>query len=138
MRIAAIFLPSVLLANIVHISNGFAVLSPAKLPLQSALTAISRRQVVVETIKQFTPAAVLLGTSSLPVRADVSDGNALPQGAQQFARVLRLKTNLKVRIVFVRRDLTLCRDCSPRGIMSISASHSHALTSRTGIFENRT
>jgi hypothetical protein len=29
-------------------------------------------------------------------RADVSDGNQLPQGAQQFARVLRLKTDLQV------------------------------------------
>jgi hypothetical protein len=29
-------------------------------------------------------------------RADVSDGNQLPQGAQQFSRVLRLKTDLQV------------------------------------------
>lgn len=29
------------------------------------------------------------------VQADVSDGNALPQGAAQFSRVLRLKNDLK-------------------------------------------
>jgi len=35
-----------------------------------------------------------LGTA-LPTRADVSDGNALPQGAAQFSRVLRLSSDLK-------------------------------------------
>lgn len=42
-----------------------------------------------------------LGASSLfldPLKAnaDVSDGNSLPQGAAQFARVVRLQSDLKV------------------------------------------
>ena len=37
-----------------------------------------------------------LVTGSLPAFADVSDGNTLPQGAQQFSRLIKVKGNLKV------------------------------------------
>jgi len=58
-------------------------------------SSLSRRRIVL----RIAPAALLLASvSSLqPASADVSDGNALPQGAQQFANVVKLKTNLKVR-----------------------------------------
>jgi hypothetical protein len=36
--------------------------------------------------------------SSQPAYADVSDGNALPQGAAQFGRVIRAKSDLQVRL----------------------------------------
>jgi hypothetical protein len=39
-------------------------------------------------------AALVAG--SLPSFADVSDGNALPQGAQQFSKMIRVKADLKV------------------------------------------
>lgn len=42
------------------------------------------------------PALLITGAS--PAQADVSDGNSLPQGAQQFARVIKLKADLKVRL----------------------------------------
>ena len=35
-------------------------------------------------------------TISLPANADVADGNALPDGAAQFKRLVRLKTDLAV------------------------------------------
>lgn len=34
--------------------------------------------------------------ASLPANADVSDGNALPEGAAQFSRVVRAKTDMIV------------------------------------------
>ena len=51
----------------------------------------SRRQLL-----QFTAGALLVGAPSI-ARADVSDGNTLPQGALQFNRVIRLKRDIKVR-----------------------------------------
>ena len=39
--------------------------------------------------------------ASLPAWADVSDGNALPKEAQQFANVIKLKSNIKVRWLLV-------------------------------------
>lgn len=46
-------------------------------------------------------ATSVLGVSSMILvprvaKADVSDGNSLPQGAAQFARVVRLQSDLKV------------------------------------------
>jgi hypothetical protein len=38
-----------------------------------------------------------LGGAGLPAWADVSDGNALPEGAAQFGRVIRAKADLLVR-----------------------------------------
>lgn len=35
----------------------------------------------------------------LPANADVSDGNALPEGAAQFSRVVRAKTDMIVSVV---------------------------------------
>jgi len=48
-------------------------------------------------------AAILLAAPST-ARADVSDGNVLPQGAQQFANVVKLKSNLKVSALLGRVD----------------------------------
>ena len=42
-------------------------------------------------------AAGVLGLAPRFSRADVSDGTSLPQGAEQFSRVIRLKSDLKVR-----------------------------------------
>lgn len=39
---------------------------------------------------------IIMGNAPAPVWADVSDGNALPQGAAQFGRVVRAKTDLLV------------------------------------------
>ena len=41
-------------------------------------------------------AALVVSQVAVKVNADVSDGNALPEGAQQFARTIKLKTDLKV------------------------------------------
>jgi hypothetical protein len=57
--------------------------------------AVSRRQ-LFQFAAALAPAALVTGAS--PAKADVSDGNALPQGAQQFARVVKLQTDLKVRV----------------------------------------
>jgi len=37
-----------------------------------------------------------LGHESKPAYADVSDGNSLPEGAAQYGRILRLKSDLIV------------------------------------------
>ena len=63
---------------------------------------ISRRH-LFEVVSLLMPAVLVVSAS--PARADVWDGNALPQGAQQFSRVIKLKTDLKVSFVsltFVR------------------------------------
>ena len=52
----------------------------------------SRRTMVISSIA-FVAGASQVATN---VNADVSDGNALPEGAQQFARTIKLKTDLKV------------------------------------------
>jgi hypothetical protein len=36
----------------------------------------------------------------LPANADVSDGNALPEGAAQFSRVVRAKTDMIVSVAY--------------------------------------
>jgi hypothetical protein len=53
----------------------------------------SRRSIIVSSIA-LCVGFVTQGT--MIANADVSDGNALPQGAQQFARTIKLKTDLKV------------------------------------------
>lgn len=40
--------------------------------------------------------AATMATTVEPANADVSDGTSLPKAAQQFARVIKLKTDLKV------------------------------------------
>ena len=44
--------------------------------------------------------AALVG-GSIPAWADVSDGTSLPDGAAQFSRLLRVKSDLKVRFTTV-------------------------------------
>ena len=52
--------------------------------------ATSRRKMIISS------AALVVSQVAVKVNADVSDGNALPEGAQQFARTIKLKTDLKV------------------------------------------
>jgi hypothetical protein len=61
--------------------------------LNTNVHAVSRRSAMIISPIVFFVAA------SQPQRtnADVSDGNALPKGAQEFARTLKLKTDIKVR-----------------------------------------
>lgn len=54
------------------------------------LSAVSRRNMI------FSSVAFIASQVATKVNADVSDGNALPEGAQQFARTIKLKTDLKV------------------------------------------
>jgi hypothetical protein len=53
--------------------------------------ASTRRSVFMTAIATFVTTQVALTSN-----ADVSDGNSLPQGALQFARTIKLKTDLKV------------------------------------------
>jgi hypothetical protein len=55
----------------------------------------SRRQFGAVVLGGLVTAVV--APSLLPSYADVSDGNTLPQGAQQFAKSLRLQKDVKVR-----------------------------------------
>lgn len=58
-----------------------------------ALEMYSRRQMLLQGIA----ATVLITTPSI-AKADVSDGNALPRGMQEFNRCIRLRRDLKVRL----------------------------------------
>lgn len=62
-----------------------------------AAAALNRQEFGAQILALAVPAT--LGVLAFPdvARADVSDGTSLPQGAQQFARVLRLKTDIQVR-----------------------------------------
>jgi hypothetical protein len=53
---------------------------------------LSRKEFGAQVLA-FVPAISLFPGIS---RADVSDGNTLPEGAQQFSRALRLKTDIQV------------------------------------------
>ena len=90
------------------------VLWIATLGISYAFTApsISKRtrsvQLSAESDKQsrrsFVSAAIAVGASTIftrPAFSDVSDGNALPQGAAQFSRVLKVKNDLKVSMIRV-------------------------------------
>ena len=67
-----------------------------RLPLEAtydgSMAGMTRREV-------FMRSAILLSLSTInkpgAASADVSDGNALPQGAAQFSRVLRLKSDIQ-------------------------------------------
>jgi hypothetical protein len=69
--------------------------------LRAATTEASRSRrdflattsITVGSIVATAPVLVLL--SPLPSVADVSDGNALPQGAAQFSRVIKVRAQLK-------------------------------------------
>jgi hypothetical protein len=60
---------------------------------KTSIHAVSRREAMIVSLIAFSAAA----TQPQYANADVSDGNALPKGAQQFARTLKLKTDIKVR-----------------------------------------
>ena len=54
------------------------------------LFVASRRHMIISSV------ALIASQVATKANADVSDGNALPEGAQQFARTIKLKTDLKV------------------------------------------
>jgi hypothetical protein len=65
------------------------------------LAALSwRKDVPSEKNRRLLFSSAITGGASLlftrPSLADVSDGNALPQGALQFSRLLKVKTDLAV------------------------------------------
>jgi hypothetical protein len=87
---AAFLAPSVLKTKgcntITRMANLEDFLSPSR------SSEISRQ----DALRNLMGIAGALAFAPSVARADVSDGNQLPQGAQQFARVLRLKTDLQV------------------------------------------
>ena len=64
-------------------------------------TIISRRQWINKVAIVSLVTAGVLNNGIQPAYADVSDGTSLPQGAQQFARVIRLKSDLVVSFPFI-------------------------------------
>jgi hypothetical protein len=54
-----------------------------------------RRAALAKVVGLWTLSAGVLGVG-LPAQADVSDGNALPEGAAQFGRIIRAKADLIV------------------------------------------
>ncbi|CAB9499316.1 expressed unknown protein [Seminavis robusta] len=68
--------------------SGFLIPVPEQKVAATALSA-SRRDVIVQG---FSVAAI---AAALPAWADVSDGTMLPEGARQFARLIRVKADLK-------------------------------------------
>mmetsp|Transcript_28418 Transcript_28418/g.60190 ORF Transcript_28418/g.60190 Transcript_28418/m.60190 type:complete len:203 (-) Transcript_28418:108-716(-) len=68
----------------------------SRAPTQLSATASSRRDFLSTSIVAAASAATSsLILSPLPSVADVSDGNALPQGAAQFSRVIKVRAQLK-------------------------------------------
>ena len=61
---------------------------------QTHLLAASRRDILSVGVSAALSLAV--AGSPLPASADISEGNTLPQGAQQFSRLIRVKADLKV------------------------------------------
>jgi hypothetical protein len=79
------------------------VAQPSHSTTVTITTTTTRRNVLNVATKQVAAIIATSGTfmtiatlAREPAIADVSDGNALPQGAQQFARTIKLKTDLKV------------------------------------------
>jgi hypothetical protein len=60
-------------------------------------TTTGRRVALSKLAGLLTVYSALVGVG-LPALADVSDGNALPEGAAQFGRVIRAKADLAVRV----------------------------------------
>jgi hypothetical protein len=69
----------------------------------------SRRSWITQSIMNASPVLLFVSSSlsSLPAYADVSSGTSLPQGAQQFARVVRLKNDVLVCIYIIRRIIII-------------------------------
>ena len=84
-----IFLASVAMQQIAH--------AWSLVPQQQ--TSMSRRDALLKTIQSTAAAGALVGTTltSGPQLsyADVSEGNALPNGARQFSNVVRAKSDLQ-------------------------------------------
>jgi hypothetical protein len=59
-----------------------------------------RRQFLASSILWLSSASAAAIGGASPALADVSDGNALPEGAAQFSRVLRAKSDLVVSASF--------------------------------------
>lgn len=82
-----------------HTPTSFKLYMASDLRADTTVASSSRRDflattsITVGSIVATAPALVLL--SPLPSVADVSDGNALPQGAAQFSRVIKVRAQLK-------------------------------------------
>jgi len=79
-------------AGLLPASAAFSVGGPQANPQKSIDGVIDRRQSLAGIGASIFGAAVF---SPSVARADVSEGNALPQGAAQFARVVRLQSDIK-------------------------------------------
>ena len=66
----------------------------ARTPQQSRRNSL--RFIGSTIVSSFVVATTSLSTDNIAY-ADVSDGTTLPQGAQQFSRIIRLKTDIGVR-----------------------------------------
>jgi hypothetical protein len=86
-------LSSLLLLLSVALSvSGFAVTQQTSSIRSTTELKANRRDVL-----SLAGAAIVTGFA-VPSWADVSDGNTLPQGALQFSRLIRVKSDLKVRM----------------------------------------
>jgi hypothetical protein len=118
MKIAA---ASLIFCTVVGHGFSFSVTEPNLKPLATALLAkTSSETVAVETLFQsrrqvlcnsLLLASTALFTGSVAANADVSDGNALPEGAAQFSRVIKAKPDLIVSLQIIKTravDVLLC------------------------------
>ncbi len=89
-------IPLVGLVAVFHHTAVVAFTPPKYLFSSSTACAATRRDFL--SIGVSTTAAITSGLviNPLPSLADVSDGNALPQGAAQFSRIIKVRAQLKV------------------------------------------
>ena len=105
--------------------RGQVMIIPTTTTTTTALAAtrdsFERRAFVVAALGSGVP---LLSTTSAAVWADVADGNALPKEAQQFANVIQLKNNIKVRSLrFLFGECVLvCFGKTEKGYISVTTS----------------
>ena len=63
-----------------------------------SVTTMNRRESLTGLVSAALGTAATLG-NPIPAFADVASGTELPKGAQQFNRIIRLRSDLKVRFV---------------------------------------
>ena len=90
-----IFLVSVAVQQVAHAWS----LVPQQQQQQQQTPILSRRDALLKTIQTTATAGALIGTTLISgpqtSYADVSEGNALPDGARQFSNVVRAKSDLQ-------------------------------------------
>ena len=99
------FLRAMLLCLSVPASHGFVSQHPQERSLTMILGATRplERKAFGAQLLAFLPAITIIPNVA---RADVSDGTQLPQGAQQFQKVLRLKSDIPVSTTTVCHEST--------------------------------